>query len=119
MRWRQLLLLIPLASCAHRPLHELALADVAIKAAQKVKADALAPDAYRKAENYYLRAKRDFNEGYYDQSRKFATEARLLAEQAEYKALLKQSQLKGRGADEGMVPDGSIPPPGAEGGAPP
>lgn len=89
-----------LLSCHPRPIEELALADVAVKAAQKVKADALAPDHFRKAENFYLRAKKDYNEGYYESAKKFAEQARLMAEQAEYKALLKQTQLKGRPADD-------------------
>ena len=80
------------------------LADVAVKAAAKVKADALAPDLYRKAENTYLRAKRDFEEGYFDSCRKFATEARVLAEKAEYEAVFKQSSTRSSSADEDVRP---------------
>jgi len=102
-------------ACAHRPIDEMALADTALKAAQKVKADALAPDFYRRAENYYLRAKRDYTDGYYDSAKKMATESRLSAEQAEYRALAKQNQTKARPADEGPggAPDalGAPPPP--------
>lgn len=102
------LLGVVLSACQSRPVEELVLADVALKAAQKVKADVLAPDAFRQAENYYLRAKKDYNEGYFESAKKFATEARETAEQAEYKALLKQSQLRGGGTE----PDfGSAPPP--------
>ena len=72
------------------------LADVAIKAAQKVKADSLAPDTFRKAENNYLRAQRDFREGYFDSCRKYAREARILGEQAEFQSLLKQSAFRNR-----------------------
>jgi hypothetical protein len=79
---------------------DMILAEVALKAAQKVKAEALAPDPYRKAENYFLRAKKDFNEGYFDSAKKFANEARLMAEQAEYQSLVKQTELKG-----GFVPE--------------
>lgn len=88
--------LIPLliVGCQHRPIEELVLADVAVKAAAKVKADALAPDKFRKAENHYLRAKRDFEEGYFDSCRKFANDARLLAEQAEYQAIFRQSKIR-------------------------
>ncbi len=86
--------------CQHRPIQELVLADVAVKAAAKVKADALAPDMYRKAENTYLRAKRDFEEGYYDSCRKYATEARLLAEKAEYQSIFKQSKIRSSSPDE-------------------
>lgn len=111
--------LLTTASCAHRPIEELVLADVAVKAAQKVKADALAPEAYRRAENYYLRAKKDFAEGYFDSCRRFADEARVLAEQAEYRALLKQNQSKVRSEDEGGGQPPPPPPPSpAAGGGP-
>jgi hypothetical protein len=63
---------LALIGCQSRPVQELALADVAIKAAQKSKADALAPDAYRKAENHYLRAKKDYADGYYDSAKEYA-----------------------------------------------
>ncbi len=94
----RLLLLTFLAGCESRPTKELALADVAIRAAQKVKAESLATDDFRRAENFYLRAKKDFAEGYFDSCRKFATDARLSAERAEFKALSKQ--LKSKGGDE-------------------
>jgi hypothetical protein len=100
-----------MAACHPRPVEDLALADVAIRAAQKVKADALAPDTYRQAENYYLRAKRDFADGYYDSCKKYANDARMLAEQAEYKSLLKQSQLKGKPEDEAASPQSDLSPP--------
>ncbi len=82
------------SSCGSRPVEELALADVALKAAQKSKADAFAADDYRKAENNFLRAKKDFTDGYFDSCRKFSIESRLAAEQAEYKSLYKQNQIK-------------------------
>lgn len=90
--------LLWLGACQHRPIEEMALADVALKAAQKAKADSLATDQFRKAENNFLRAKRDFADGYYDSARKFAGQARLLAEQAEFKALQKSNALRGGGA---------------------
>lgn len=104
---------VVLSSCHPRPVEELVLADVALKAAQKVKADVLSPDAFRQAENYYLRAKKDYNEGYFESAKKFATEARQTAEIAEYKALLKQSQLRGGSLEPEF---GSIPPPKSRGG---
>jgi len=82
-------------SCHPRPVEDLVLADVALKAAQKVKADVLAPDQFRQAENFYLRAKKDYNDGYFDSAKKFANQARQIAEQAEYRALVKQTELKG------------------------
>ncbi len=96
---------LAILGCQSRPIQELALADVAMKAAQKAKADALAPDQFRKAENNYLRSKRDFQEGYFDSARKYANEARQLAEQAEYRALLKQLNVKGKPAELPPTPD--------------
>lgn len=120
------LILLTAMACQHRPIEELVLADVAVKAAQKVKADSMAPDTFRKAENYFLRSKRDYEEGYYDACIKHANEARMLAEQAEYQSLLRQSRLKNQGyaGEEGnegatLEPNssGSVPqpPPGGPG----
>jgi hypothetical protein len=97
------------AGCASRPTEDLVLADVALKSAQKVKADALAPDLFRRAENNFLRAKKDFTDGYFDSCRKHSNDARMLAEQAEYYALLKQSQTKDKPPAEEMP---SSPPSG-------
>lgn len=88
------------AGCQHKPIEQLVFADAAIKAAQKAKADSLAPDLFRKAENYFLRAKTDYEEGYFDSCYKFANEARLAAEQAEYQSLLKQSKAKDQVFDD-------------------
>ena len=106
-----------MTGCATRPVAEMTLADTALKAAQKSKADALAPDDYRRAENFLLRAKRDYAEGYYDSARKFARDARIAAERAEYTALKKQAQLKSAdpGSDaaagaSGVPAEGDIPP---------
>lgn len=80
------------------------LADVAVKAAQKARADSLAPDLYRKAENYMLRAIKDYKEGYNDKCKKHADQARIFGEKAEYEALLKQSKLKGNKYQESLRP---------------
>jgi hypothetical protein len=89
------LVLLGVTACHPRPMEDMILADAALKAAQKVKAEVLAPDFYRKAENFYLRAKKDFSEGYFESAKKFANIARQTAEQAEYQSLLKQTELKG------------------------
>lgn len=118
-------ILLAEAACHPRPVEDLALADVALRAAQKVKADALAPDAYRKAENFYLRAKRDYKDGYFDSAKNYAEQARAYAEQAEFKSLLKQSQIKAKPDDDQPPPpppgggDGALPPPGNSMGPPP
>lgn len=99
-----------LIGCESRPVKELALADVAIRSAQKVKAESLATDDFRRAENFYLRAKKDFSEGYFDSCRKYATEARISAEKAEYTSLLKQQKAKGH-EEPGVEPPA---PPGGD-----
>lgn len=107
----QLLLIaiaVLISACHPRPVEDMVLADVALKSAQKVKADVLAVEQFRQAENFYLRAKKDYTEGYYDSAKKFANESRMMAEQAEYRALVRQNQLKGGG---GMEPDPAPPPP--------
>lgn len=86
--------------CHPRPVEELIFADVALKAAQKAKAESLAQETYRQAENFYLRAKKDYAESYFESSKKNAIQARTLAEQAEYKSLLKQNQLKGKTGED-------------------
>lgn len=96
------LFLLIVVGCESRPVKELALADVAIRSAQKVKAESLATDEFRRAENFYLRAKKDYSDGYFDSSRKYAGEARLAAERAEFTALSKQ--LKSKGREEGPTP---------------
>lgn len=106
--WIATACLVFFTACQSRPVRELAIADVALKSAQKVKADALAPDAYRQAENYYLRAKKDFADGYFDSSRKYADLARTSAEKAEYLSLLKQSKLKAQ-SEGGGYPGGATP----------
>lgn len=107
----RILLILPLilflVGCHPRPTEDLILADVAIKAAQKVKADSLSSELYRRAENHYLRAKKDYGEGYYDSCRKHAKDARIFAEQAEYQALQKQTQIKGKTLDENAPTPGN------------
>ena len=111
-RLRTLVQILPLGillSCASRPIEEITLADVAVKAAQKAKADSFAPDAYRKAENFFLRAKRDYQDGYYESARKYSTEARQLAEQAEYQSIAKQTQSTSGSSGGSSKSEGSSP----------
>lgn len=100
-----------LCACHPRPTEDLVLADVALRAAHKVKADALSPDLYRKAENHFLRAKKDYADGYYDSCKKNANNARMLAEQAEYGSLRKQTQLRDRPGDDDFAPPPDAPSP--------
>ncbi len=98
-----------LVACHPRPTEDLVLADVAVRSAQKVKADSLAPDLFRKAENHFLRAKKDYSEGYYDSCKKNANSARIFAEQAEFKSLQKQTQLRDKPPEEEFSPPPEAP----------
>ena len=106
---------VAIVACHPRPVDDLAFADLAIKAAGRAKADSLAPDVYRKAENFYLRAKKDYSDGYFESCRKNAEEARKQAELSELQALKKQGQIKGAGdfltpgVDAIPSPDGGPP----------
>jgi hypothetical protein len=103
------LISLAVLSCSQRPIEQLSLADVAIKAAQKARADSFASETYRRAENYYLRAKKDYNEGYFDSAKKNADEARRLAEQSEYQAIYKQNKAKDKIISPTGGGDGSAP----------
>lgn len=105
------LISVLLAGCAAKPVEYLVFADVAIKAAQKAKADSLASTTYRQAENNYLRAKKDYVDGYYASSQQFANDARRLAEQAEFQSIAKQNRLGGASDSK----DGALSEPSADG----
>jgi hypothetical protein len=102
-------ILFGVISCQSRPVKELALADLALKSAQKAKADSLSEETYRKAENYYLRAKKDYAEGYFGSSGKFAEQARAFAEKAEFIALYKQGKARGKDPEKNAIPFDSAP----------
>lgn len=82
-----------LSGCVTIPMKEMSASDMAIRGAKKARAETLVPSLFRKAENYYLMSKRDFEKGYYDAAKKHADEARISAEKAEY-AALKKSRLE-------------------------
>lgn len=103
-----------MVACHPRPIDDLSTADVALKAAGRARADSLSPDDYRKAENFFLRAKKDYSDGYFESCRKNSAEARKMAEQAELQALKKQNQV--RGAGDFATPSSAVDvPPAPEG----
>lgn len=83
-------LLAPGMGCAlfaTRPVQDMSDTQAAVRAAQEVQADTLAPDLYRQAQEYWLKAKREYRFKNYAESREFAKKAREFAEQAEFEAI--------------------------------
>jgi hypothetical protein len=61
--------------------------EVSLKAAKEVNADILAPELYRTAQETSLRARREYRYKNFESAKKFANQARSMAEQAEFEAL--------------------------------
>lgn len=72
---------------ATRPKTEMAMAQVAFMAAKQVGADSKAPNLYRKAEVYYLKAKSAYRRKYFNKAKQYADLSKKFSEEAEYKAV--------------------------------
>ncbi|MCY4645116.1 MAG: DUF4398 domain-containing protein [Bacteriovoracales bacterium] len=66
-----------------RPKLEMSLAAKAILAAKEVNAVTLSPNAYRKAEYYYLKAKSAYRRKYFNKAKQYAVLSRKFSEKAE------------------------------------
>ena len=89
---RGLILLAPffLLSCsitAVRPSQEMSDLGVALKAAKEVNADVLAPELYRMANETSLLAHREYRFKNFEAAKKYANQARIYAERAEFESL--------------------------------
>ena len=87
-----LFLIFNLVACglvATRPKEEMSLAASAFSALKKVKAQTLAPNLYRKAEIYYLKAKSAYRRKYFNKAKQYAILSRRFAEKAEFIAIRK------------------------------
>src|SRR5437868_3461797 len=82
--------LILLSACGttDKPVKPMIFASAAMKAADRARAEKLAPDIYRRAEVKYWAAKTDFLQRNFEAAEKNATEAKRLYEKAEMKASL-------------------------------
>ncbi|PIP95367.1 MAG: hypothetical protein COW00_12745 [Bdellovibrio sp. CG12_big_fil_rev_8_21_14_0_65_39_13] len=69
-----------------RPKMEMALAQTAFLAAKKAEAQSQAPNLYRKAEFYYLKAKSAYKRKYFNKAKQYAVLSQKFSEQAEYAA---------------------------------
>jgi hypothetical protein len=72
---------------AVRPAQEMSNMEVALKAAKEVSADVLAPELYRIAQETSLRARREYRFKNFLDAKKYADQARVFAERAEFVAL--------------------------------
>ncbi len=77
---------------AKRPTLELALAAAAFTAAQEAQANVKAPNIFRKAEIYFLKAKSSYRRKYFNKAKQYALLSKKYAERAEYESV-KQTVL--------------------------
>jgi len=91
LKW-QTLLLFTLISCGlatTRPKQEMSLAQAAFMAAKESKAEIHAPQLFRQAEDYYLKAKSAYKRKYFNKAEEYALKSKQFSEQAEYEAIKK------------------------------
>lgn len=94
MRLAALLSLFFLGSCGlttTRPKIEMSLAQAAFLAAKEAGADTQSPTLYRKAEEYYLKAKSAYRRKYFNKAQEYALLSKRFAEKAEYEAVRKKA----------------------------
>jgi hypothetical protein len=90
IRVRLIASLLLLASCGltqTRPKMHMSLAQAAFMAAKEAKADVKAPNLFRKAELYYLKAKSAYRRKYFNKAKQYAVLAKRFSERAEYKSI--------------------------------
>lgn len=89
-----LLLLLSLGACglaATRPKLEMSLSASAFMAAKAAKAISLAPNLYRKAEFYFLKARSSYRRKYFHKAKEYALLSKHFSEKAEYNAIRKST----------------------------
>lgn len=94
MRLPLLLVLFILGSCGlatTRPKIEMSLAQAAFLAAKEAGADIHASNTFRKAEDYYLKAKSAYRRKYFNKAKEYALFSKKFSEQAEYQAIRKKA----------------------------
>ena len=83
-----------LAACGlatTRPKVEMSLSQAAFMAAKEAGADVHASNLYRKAEDYYLKAKSAYRRKYFNKAKEYAVLSQKFSEQAEYAATRKKA----------------------------
>jgi hypothetical protein len=72
---------------ATRPYQDMSDTAAALRAAREVQADVLAPELYRQAGEWFFKAKHEYKFKNFELARKYATKARIFAEDAEFEAI--------------------------------
>lgn len=72
-----------------RPKQEMSYAQAAFLAAKEAKAEIHAPQDFRKAEIYYLKAKSSYKRKYFNKAKQYAKLSTKFSEKAEYEAIRK------------------------------
>jgi hypothetical protein len=88
------LILLILGSCglaATRPKLEMSMAQASFMAAKEVKADEAAPNIFRKAEIYYIKARSAYRRKYFNKAKNYAILCKKFSEEAEFEAVKKQT----------------------------
>jgi hypothetical protein len=94
MKLFSLFLLIFITACGltiTRPKVEMSLAQAAFMAAKESGADVHASSLFRKAEDYYLKAKSAYRRKYFNKAKEYAVLSKKYSEQAEYSAVRKKA----------------------------
>jgi hypothetical protein len=86
---------------ATRPVQEMSDTAAALRAAKEVQADVLAPELFRKSNEWFFRARHEYKFKNFKLAKEYAYKARFLAEQAEFEAL-KNGGIRG---EQGAGPD--------------
>jgi hypothetical protein len=69
----------------------MSLAQAAFMAAKESGADVHAPNLFRKAEDFYLKAKSAYRRKYFNKAQEYALQSKKFSEQAEYQAKRKNT----------------------------
>ncbi len=83
-----------LAACGlatTRPKLEMVMAQTAYMAARQANAQGLAPEFFRRAEFYYLKAKTTYRQKFFNKAKQYALLSRQFAERAEFIAVRKKA----------------------------
>lgn len=86
--------LINLGACGlttTRPKLEMSFAQAAFMAAKEAEAETYASSTFRKAEDFYLKAKSAYRRKYFSKAKEYAIESTKYSEQAEYQSLRKKA----------------------------
>jgi hypothetical protein len=94
-----------------RPVQQMSDTSAAIHAAREVQADTLAPDLFREANDWFFKAKHEYQFKNFKFAKEYAVKARELAEQAEYEAIRAGATRSDVAADDPFLNGPSAPEP--------